>query len=455
MATRVEVRGALGDGLHDVVRAGLGDLRRALDEHDRRLPGHVEREVERFLVCGDPARGFAWLVCDGCDEHRLVPFSCKGRAFCPACGGRRMAERAARWVDGLFPYVAVRQWVLTVPFRRRWLLARRPELAGGVLKVALREVTRWLRATSGLARGRSGSVTAVQRFGSALNLNLHFHVLALDGLYFEHDRGGLTFRRVQPRQADVDALVADIARAAEAWLAEQGHGEDEPDEPPDDDDAQAVLQAASLGGTVATGPRAGKRVRHVQLFAGREVPMPPLCAGCDGYTLHAATVTAARDRHGLERLCRYVLRPPLARSRFERNDDGSVTVGLKRVFADGTAELRLSPLELTERLCALVPPPYKNQVLYHGVFAARSAWRKAVVPKPRPPPPERAKKLARAARVRVSSRHLSWAELLAREFSVDGWRCPTCQQQMRLRCLVVRPTAATRVLATLAARAPP
>ena len=109
-----------------------------------------------------------------------------------------------------------------------------------------------------------------------------------------------------------------------------------------------------------------------------------------------------------------MLRPPLARSRFERNDDGSVTVGLKRVFADGTGELRLSPLELTERLCALVPPPYKNQVLYHGVFAARSAWRKAVVPKRRPPPPERTEKLARAARVRVSSRHLPWAELLAR-----------------------------------------
>ena len=243
-----------------------------------------------------------------------------------------MAERAARWVEGLFPYVAVRQWVLTVPFRRRWLLARRPELAGGVLKVALREVSRWLRGTSGLRGGRTGSVTATQCFGSALNLNLHFHVLALDGLYFEDERGGLTFRRVQPRQADVDALVATIARAAEGWLAEQGHGEDEPGEVPDDDDAQAVLQAASLDGTVATGPRAGKRVRHVQVFAGREVPMPSLCAGCDGYTLHAATVTAAKDRQGLERLCRYVLRPPLARSRFERNDDGSVTVGPKRAL---------------------------------------------------------------------------------------------------------------------------
>ena len=133
-----------------------------------------------------------------------------------------------------------------------------------------------------------------------------------------------------------------------------------------------------------------------------------------------------------------------------------MTVGLKRVFADGTGELRLSPLEVTERLCALVPPPYKNQVLYHGVFAARSAWRAAVVPKPPRPAPDAAKKkLARAARVRVSSRHLSWAELLAREFNVDGWRCPACHRQMRLRCLVVRAPASTRVLRGLASRAPP
>jgi len=65
-----------------------------------------------------------------------------------------MAERAAAWVDGLFPHVAVRQWVLTVPFRRRWLLARRPELDRGVLAIALRLVTRWLREQTGAPDGK-------------------------------------------------------------------------------------------------------------------------------------------------------------------------------------------------------------------------------------------------------------------------------------------------------------
>ena len=188
--------------------------------------------------------------------------------------------------------------------------------------------------------------------------------------------------------------------------------------------------------------------------------MPPLCAGCDGYTLHAGTVTDARDRAALERMCRYVLRPPLARARFERNDDGTVTIGMKRIFADGTAALRFTPAELTERLCALVPPPYVNQILYHGLFAGRSAWRSAVVPRPSPDRPgdaeaRAAKKLARKVRVRISSRHLGWAELLAREFQVDGWRCPRCAGLLRLRCVVVRPPATLRILRGLASRAPP
>jgi hypothetical protein len=32
-------------------------------------------------------------------------------------------------------------------------------------------------------RARTGAVTLIQRFGSALNLNLHFHMLFLDGVY--------------------------------------------------------------------------------------------------------------------------------------------------------------------------------------------------------------------------------------------------------------------------------
>jgi hypothetical protein len=37
------------------------------------LPRFVVDEVEAFLKCGIPARGFIRVACDGCRESRLVP----------------------------------------------------------------------------------------------------------------------------------------------------------------------------------------------------------------------------------------------------------------------------------------------------------------------------------------------------------------------------------------------
>jgi hypothetical protein len=46
----------------------------------------VEQEFRDFLTCGVLAHGFARLRCADCAFERLVPFSCKGRGFCPSCG---------------------------------------------------------------------------------------------------------------------------------------------------------------------------------------------------------------------------------------------------------------------------------------------------------------------------------------------------------------------------------
>ena len=59
------------------------------------LPQFVEREFQEFLACGVFEHGVARFQCEGCAREQLVPFSRKGRAWCPSCGGRRMTERAA------------------------------------------------------------------------------------------------------------------------------------------------------------------------------------------------------------------------------------------------------------------------------------------------------------------------------------------------------------------------
>ena len=63
------------------------------------LAAFVERELRDFISCGSFARGFARFRCESYAFEHLVPFSCKGRAVCPSCTGRRMNERAADLAD--------------------------------------------------------------------------------------------------------------------------------------------------------------------------------------------------------------------------------------------------------------------------------------------------------------------------------------------------------------------
>ena len=115
----------------------------------------------------------------------------------------------------------------------------------------------------------------------------------------------------------------------------------------------------------------------------------PLCFSARGFSLHAATRIVAEDRAGLERLCRYVTRPPLAAGRLQLIDADPLTFRLKTPWSDGTTHLLLSPLEFIEKLAALIPPPRLNLVRYHGILAPNARDRRQVVPSPPRPRPRR------------------------------------------------------------------
>ena len=146
--------------------------------------------------------------------------------------------------------------------------------------------------------------------GTPVPGGLHFHVLHLGGVFVRDGHGRLTFRSATPSTEDVERLVVRIAQACEAWLSKQGFGKEDEAEPLDEDDAQVVLQQASLGGCQAVGPRAGKAVRKVQVLGGREVKLPPRCSGFDGYNLHVVVDVKESDRDGLGRRRRFVARSP-------------------------------------------------------------------------------------------------------------------------------------------------
>jgi hypothetical protein len=163
------------------------------------LPAFVKREFERYLRCGILAHGFTRLRCTHCAGEHLLPFSCKRRGFCPSCGGRRMADRAAFLVDEVLPHVPVRQWVLTLPYRLRYRLAWDHALCRAVLGVCTRALLAFYARVArahGIRDGQTGTVTAIQRFGyrrSYCDL-LHEHSLDLPWVPVQESLNGAARR---------------------------------------------------------------------------------------------------------------------------------------------------------------------------------------------------------------------------------------------------------------------
>jgi hypothetical protein len=96
-----------------------------------------------------------------------------------------------------------------------------------------------------------------------------------------------------------------------------------------------------------------------------------------GFNLHASIAIEGHDRIALERILRYMGRPPLSNERLSLAPDGHrLVVTLKTPWRDGTSQIILTPFELMERLVAIIPPPRKNLIRYHGCFGPNSKIRK-------------------------------------------------------------------------------
>jgi hypothetical protein len=210
--------------LYQVMQAHLGTFLQSWqgDAEGHGLPRHVTGELQEFLTCGIAQHGFAHLYCDRCQCRHVVPFCCKGRGFCPSCGGRRMNEGAANLVDHVLPEgVAVRQWVLTLPFPLRFALAFDAALLGAVHRLFTDTVAAFYRKRRA---GECGGLTVIQRASSDLRCNPHFHTLFLDGVYERNEpQAPPTFAPAPPpTQAEVELVVQTAARRIVRFLQRRG-----------------------------------------------------------------------------------------------------------------------------------------------------------------------------------------------------------------------------------------
>src|SRR5215470_2988689 len=211
--------------------------------------------------------------------------------------------------------------------------------------------------------------------------------------------------------------------------------------------------AASVQQRIAFGERAGQQVRRIGSGFGREGEAPtltgPRCVSVQGFSLHANTQVPAHRRDQLERLIRYMARGAVALEHLAQDANGDLLYTFTHPWSDGTTGIRLSPMELLEKLAALVPLPRAHLVRYGGGLAPHSHLRGAITPTPRQQGVDEEATDTGAPR-------WSWARLLKRVFALDMARCPFCQQgALRIIVALTQGEAIRKILRPLKLAADP
>jgi hypothetical protein len=305
-----------------------------------------------------------------------------------------------------------------------------------------------------------------------LRLNVHYHVIALDGVYVrDADSGAPVFHALPaPTEDEVAEVARRTAERVQKILVRHGRSLDPDDDAGDDPLAEqpalAGLAAAAARGVDLLGERAGRPTLRL-LDPDRARPGEPV-ALVMGFNVHAGRAIAARDRQGMEQLCRYLSRPPIAQQRLDELADGRLRYTMKKPWRDGTLSLLFQPADLVARLCAMVPPPRWHLIRFHGVLSAHATLRPEVVPPP--PPTEQAPASAASTgaqldlfppfsaagtadadtatdRASAEPSRKPWAWLLRHVFAEDLEHCERCGGRMRWKEVATTPDAIGRLLA--------
>ena len=112
---------------------------------------------------------------------------------------------------------------------------------------------------AGVGDPRGGAVVIVQRFGGAINVNVHFHALVVDGCF---DEGGRFHPLPELDAMDVAEVLATIVAGVRRLLVRRGLADDDEhggaaDAWVEAEPALAGMAAASVEGRVAFGRARG------------------------------------------------------------------------------------------------------------------------------------------------------------------------------------------------------
>jgi hypothetical protein len=319
--------------------------------------------------------------------------------LCPSCIAKRSALFAEQLREKILAPVGHRHVVFTIPKALRGLFERERRLLGLLVRSAYDAVKTCFQEILGRRDALPGFVAAIQTFGSfAANFHPHLHVLVTDGLLAEGgdfvalpslDTGVLTevFRR----------LVLDRLLEAER-LSERFHD-------------------TLLGWTHS------------------------------GFHAYAGPPVSPSDPDRLERLARYLTRPPLAMGSVSLTPEGQVLVTTPPDPRTGSDVRILDPLEFVHALTNQIPDAGSHTIRYLGAYATRirktHVIRKA---DPTRPAPEGATAAPDEDDAFTKSRRSSWARILRKVLEVDPKICSRRGSDLKIVAVITDPRTVDRIL---------
>ena len=404
--------------LYRLVTSHYADVRDAWEERFEARYGFwrtaTDKAVGGYLNCGILDHGFARVRCGACHAEYLVAFSCKGRGLCPSCAAKRAAALAAFLREEVLAEVGHAQWVFSIPkMLRPYFLYHRPLL--GWLCRAAYDTAREMISTAS-SDGETllpGMIAVVQTFGDDLGWHPHVHALVTRGGW----NRGTEWAPVPFVDGEAAALV--FRHKVFAFLRREGLLTEE---------------------------------RTRLLLSWRH----------SGFSVHTSVTVPPDDAAGLERLARYLLRPPVSLERLHV-DEHARTIAYAgkpgRTAGGLNPAVRSAALDAQEFLARLlmhIPEPRLHLIRYYGAYSSvvrarrRQRARAAVIVASTRAGLAASAEPSAAADSRAL-RH-RWAELIRRIYEADPLVCPRCGGEMRIIAFITEPRVIHKILTHLAAK---
>ncbi len=244
----------------------------------------VEDVVNKYLDCGDLTKGFARIYCENCKKSMLLPFSCKGRWFCPSCHEKKVLL-FGEFITGTIAFpVPHRQYVFSLPIMLRVYFRNNRQLLKKLCRIANECLLEFLRRSLNRPTGHLGMVMTIHTFGDYMRYNSHIHALVADGLFTDN---GMFYVAPKVSTTPLEQLF---------------------------------------------------RVRVIQMLVEEELLAPDLARKLlgwkhSGFSVHNGKPLRRDDAAGLERIAQYIIRNPFSEQKMVYNAENGTVIYRSRMHA--------------------------------------------------------------------------------------------------------------------------